>query len=182
MANTHRPTNHAEQGSALILVVVLSLAVTALCTTMLVASNTEHVIAANDYASERALFASKAGLNYGYRLFKDGLISPRDSGSPFNSHASAISAPLQGAGFTGKIYSLPPGQGQGQLYKIVSTGTFRRGTRTTELVFQIVPDALEYGYMAFNDATLHRHDTSSAGSFLIKSTIFSNNVVTVDKV
>lgn len=170
-----------ERGSALIIVILLTLVVTAFCTTMLLTSNTDREIAVNENDAERALFASKAGLSYGYRLFNDKLLTPTPTGATFDSFASAISTPLEGAAFTGLIYDQTASAGQGQLYKIVSTGTYKRGARTTELVLQVVPESLKYGYMAFNEATLHRHDTSGIPSFQIKSTIFSNNIVTVDE-
>lgn len=177
----YSPPTAKERGSALVIVIILALVVTALCTTMLITSNTDRMIATNERDAERALFASKAGLNYAYNCFKGGTITPTSVGAAFNSYATAVSTPLDGAAFTGTFYDISAGIGAGQVYKIVSTGTYKRGTRTTELVFQIMPEALKYGYMAFNDATLHRHTTTGASSFAINSTIFSDNTVSIDK-
>lgn len=173
------PARFRESGSALIIVILLALVVTALCTTMLITSNTDRMIATNERDAERALFTSKAGLDYAYNLYKTKALTPTSAGASFDSFASAISTPLDGGAFTGKLYSLT--SSSGALYKIVSTGTYKRGTRTTELLFQLTPDIFQYGYLAFNEAKLHRHDTSGPATFLIRSTIFSNNIVSVPK-
>lgn len=171
------PVSREQSGSALIIVVLLALVVTGLCTTMLITSNTDRMISTNERDAERALFASKAGLNYAYNLYKTKALTPTPAGVGFNSFASAVSTPLDGGAFTGTFYSVP--SSSGSLYKIVSTGTYKRGTRTTELVFVLIPDALQYGYLAFNEAKLHRHDQTGPSSFLIQSTIFSNNIVSI---
>src|ERR1044071_414788 len=168
-----------ERGSALVIVIMLTLVVTALCTTMLVTSNTDRMIATNERDAEKALFASKAGVNYAYNLYKGGTLLPTVAGASFNSFATAVSTPLDGAAFTGKMYDISGSVGAGQLYKIVSTGTYKRGTRTTEIVYQVMPEALKYGYMAFNAAPPHRHTTSGPSQFQINSTIFSDNSVSV---
>lgn len=175
----HSDQPQHEGGSALIIVIILTLVVSALCTTMLITSNTDRMIATNERDAERALFSSKAGLNYAYNLYKGGTLVPTTSGATYNSTASAVSTPLAGGAFSGTITDQSASVGVGQLYKIVSTGTYKRGTRTTELVFQVVPDALKYGYMAFNEATLHRHTLTGPSSFQINSTIFSDNLVSV---
>jgi hypothetical protein len=88
-----------------------------------------------------------------------------------------VAAPLKGAEFTGTIYDISTSAGK--VYRVESTGRFNKGMRTTELVFQIIPEAFKYGYMAFNEATLHNHTGLSGPTFQIDSTIFSNGNVLV---
>lgn len=173
------PPAGRQRGSALLVVILLTLVVTALGTSMLLTSNTEHLIAANERDSERSLFASKAGLEYGYYLFRQGMITPTTSGASFDSLATAVKTPLEGGGFTGKVYDLSATMARGQLYRIESTGTFNRSTRTTEVVVEMVPEAFKFGYMAFNAATLHNHSGLAGPSFKIESTVFSNGDVDV---
>jgi hypothetical protein len=47
------------------------------------------------------------------------------------------------------------------------------------MVFQVVPDAFKYGYIAFNRAQLDNHSGLAGPDFRIQSTIFSNNEVAV---
>ena len=54
-------TRPAERGSALIIALFISLVVTGLCTTMILISNTNSLVAANERDRDRALFASKSG-------------------------------------------------------------------------------------------------------------------------
>ena len=44
-------------------------------------------------------------------------------------------------------------------------------------MFQVIPDAFKYGYLAFNEATLHNHSGLSGPTFRIESTILSNGNV-----
>jgi len=171
------PSARREDGSAILIVVLLTLVVAALGTPMLVMSNTAHQIAANERDAERALFAAKAGLNYGFNLFDLGTVVPTTGGVSFDSFASAVATPLSGASFTGKIFDVSAMLGRGQLYRIESTGTFGKCSRKVELVFEIIPEAMKYGYMAFSEATLHNHSGLSGPSFKIESTIFSNGKV-----
>ena len=166
-----------EQGSALIMVVLVLLAISAMATGMLVTSQSDHLIAANERDSERALFAAKAGLHYGYDLFEDSLITPNSAGAAFNSFAAPVSTALEGAEFSGEIFS--SATTAGQLYTIESTGTYNRASRTTELVFQVIPDSLLFGYVGFDAITLHNHSGLAGPSFLVESTIFSNGSVSV---
>jgi Tfp pilus assembly protein PilX len=168
-----------QEGSAFLIVVLLTLVVTALGTAMIVMSNTDHMIAANERDSEKALFSSKAGLDYAYYLFDQGLITPTVAGASFNSFASAVSTPLNGQAFTGKIFNESSKVSRGQLYRIQSTGTYAKGSRTTEIVFELVPESFKFGYMAFNEATLHNHSGLSGPTFRIETTIFSNDIVSL---
>ena len=162
-------------------VLMMSLLVTVLATTMLVMSNMERKLEVNSTDSDRALLASRAGLNYAYHLYSTEALIPTRAGTAFDSFDPAVSRPLEGAGFTGSVYDLSNGPTDGTVYRIVSVGTYEHSRRTTELVFKVVPAALQYGYFAFDSAVLQRHDTGSAGSFLINSTVFSNNVVNLGK-
>jgi Tfp pilus assembly protein PilX len=168
-----------QDGSAFLIVVLLTLVVAALGTPMLVMSNTAHQIAANERDAERALFAAKAGVNYGFYLFDQGTLVPTTAGAAFDSYASAVATPLSGESFTGTITDLTATVGRGSLYKIVSNGTYGKSTRQIEVVYEINPESAKYGFLAFNEATLHHHTAASA-SFNIQSTIFSNGVVSVD--
>ena len=162
-----------QRGSALIMVILLALVIAAIGGTMLIMSNSDHMIASNERDAERALFASRAGIGYAYHLFEDGLILPSVSGATFDSFDPSVGGPLDGAEFTGKVYY------QSGKYRIEATGTFNRASRTTELVFQIIPDAFKYGYLAFNEATLHNHSGLSGPTFRIESTVLSNGTVEI---
>ena len=83
-----------QEGSAFLIVVLLTLVVAALGTPMLVMSNTAHQIAANERDAERALFAAKAGVNYGFYLYDQGTLIPTTAGAAFDSYASGIATPL----------------------------------------------------------------------------------------
>ncbi len=170
---------HKQEGSAFLIVVLLTLVVTALGTAMIVMSNTDHMIAANERDSEKSLFSSKAGLDYAYYLFTQGLITPTVAGTSFNSFASAVATPLNGQAFTGKIFNESAKVSRGQLYRIQSTGTYAKGSRTTEIVFELIPESMKFGYMAFNNATLHNHSGLSGPTFKIETTIFSNDTVSL---
>jgi cytoskeletal protein CcmA (bactofilin family) len=163
------------------MVILLSLIVSAIGGTMLMMSNADHQIAANERDAERALFAAKAGVNYAFHLFQEGLITPTSGGAAFNSFASSVGTPLKDADFTGRIFDLSSTLAQGQLFSIQSTGTYNRASRTTEVVFQIVPESFKFGYMAFSEATLHNHSGLAGPSFRIESTIMSNGSVDVPK-
>jgi hypothetical protein len=176
-ARNDGPEGRRQEGSAFLIVVLLTLVVAALGTPMLVMSNTAHQIAANERDAERALFAAKAGVNYGYYLYSQGTVIPTTAGASFDSYASSIATPLAGESFTGKLYDLSASVGQGQLYKIVATGTYGKSNRQVEVIYQISPDAMKFGYLAFNQATLHHHTAASSASFNIQSTIFSDGTV-----
>jgi hypothetical protein len=178
-ARNDGPHDRRQEGSAFLIVVLLTLVVAALGTPMLVMSNTAHQISANERNSERALFAAKAGLNYGYYLYDQGTVIPTSTGAAFNSFASGIATPLSGESFSGKLYDISAQLGRGQLYKIESTGTYGKSDRKVELLFEIIPEAMKYGYMAFSEATLHNHSGLAGPTFKIESTIFSNGEVNV---
>ncbi len=162
-----------QRGSALIMVILLALVIAAIGGTMLIMSNSNHMIASNERDAERALFASRAGIGYAYQLFEEGLILPSVTGASFDSFDTTIGGPLDGAEFTGRVYY------EAGRYRIEATGTFNRASRTTELVFQVIPDAFKYGYLAFNEATLHNHSGLSGPTFRIESTILSNGNVEI---
>ncbi len=168
-----------EEGSALLVVILLTLIVTVLGSTLLFMSNADHLIAANEKDAERALHASKAGLEYGYYLFSQGLVTPSAAGASFDSLSTAVKASLGGGSFAGKIYDLSATIGRGQLYRIESSGAYNKGTRTTEIVVEVVPDSFKFGYMGFTQTNLHNHSGLSGPSFRIESTIFSNGNVSV---
>lgn len=175
-----RPTGSRaarERGSALIMVVLVMLAISAMATGMLVTSQSDHLISANERDSERALFASKAGLHYGYDLFQNNLLLAAPSGTPFNSFATPVTAALEGAEFSGQLFSSTTTAGT--LYTLEVTGTYNRARRTTELVFEVIPHSLLYGYVGFDEVTLHNHSNMAGPSFRIASTIFSNGSVSV---
>ena len=171
--------NRRQEGSAFLIVVLLTLVVAALGTPMLVMSNTAHQIAANERDAERALFAAKAGVNYAFYLYDQGTVIPTTAGAAFDSYASSIATPLSGESFAGTITDLSATVGRGQLYKIVSNGTYGKSTRQVEVIYEVNPESSKYGFMAFNEATLHHH-LSTSTAFNIQSTIFSNGVVSVD--
>jgi len=171
--------NNRERGSALILVILLALIVAAVGGTMLIMSNSDHKIAGNERDAERALYASRSGLNYAYYLFQEGRIIPSSTGATFDSFTTSVGGPLEGAEFTGTIFNLSSLMRQGQLFRIESTGAFNRASRTTELVFQIVPEAFKFGYMAFNEAKLHNHSGMAGPSFKVQSTVMSNGPVSI---
>jgi len=173
------PRRPAERGVALVIVILVLLTLSALGTTMILNSQGDHLISGNERDAERALLASRAGLNYAFYLFEQGSIVPTISGADFNSAATAVDTSLNGSAFSGKVFDLSSVLGQGQLYRIQSTGTHNRANRMTELTFQIVPESFKYGYMALNEATLHNHRTKAGLFFQIKSTIFSNGTVSV---
>jgi cytoskeletal protein CcmA (bactofilin family) len=168
-----------EEGSAFLIVVLLTLVVAALGTPMLVMSNTAHQIAANERDAERALFAAKAGVNYAYYLYDQGTLVPSSTGTSFDSYASSVATPLSGESFSGTVTDMSATVGRGQLYKIVSNGTYGKSTRQVEVVWEVNPESMKYGYMAFSAATLHNHSGLSGPSFKIQSTIFSNGDVSV---
>jgi hypothetical protein len=164
-------------------VILLTLIGSAIGGTMLLMSNADHRIAANERDAERALAAARAGVSYGYSLFDQGLIVPSSSGTAFNSFATSVATPLEGEEFTGLAFAnLLTSTGTsagGQLYRIQATGTYRSSQRTVSMVFQLVPEAFKYGYAAFNEATLHNHSNLAGPTFKIQSTIFSNGDVSV---
>jgi cytoskeletal protein CcmA (bactofilin family) len=168
-----------EEGSALLIVVLLMLVIVAVATPMLVMSNTTHQIAANERDAERALFAAKAGLNYGFYLYDQGTLVPTTGGATFNSYASSVATPLNGESFTGTMTDISALVGRGQLYKILSTGTFGKSNRQVEMIIEVSPESMKYGYLAFSAADLHNHSGLSGPSFKIESTIFSNGTVSV---
>ena len=171
------PRRNGERGSALVLVILIVLAVGAMAITILMMSHTDHLVSANERDSERALFASRSGLSYAFNSFRNGTLIPTTGGTAFDSFATSVAAPLNGAEFTGAVYDISTSSGK--LYRIESNGRFNKGMRTTELVFQIVPEAFKYGYMAFNEAVLHNHSGLAGPTFQIESTIFSNGTVKV---
>ncbi len=173
---THRS---AERGAAIVMTILVLLAVSALATAMIIMSQGDHLVSANERDAEQALFAAKSGLSYAFKLFSDGTLVPTVGGAAFDSFDTAVTAALKGGEFTGTIFD--ESVTQGQLYRIVSTGTVNNSTRTTELVFQLIPEAFKYGYMGFNEATLHNHSGLAGPSFKIESTIFSNGEVKVPK-
>ena len=164
----------AQSGSTLILVLLFSLVVSAIGGTMMMMSNADHHIAANERDAEKALFGAKAGVNYAFQLFQEGLLTPSTAGTEFNSFDAAVGGPLKNEAFAGKIFDLSATLSQGQLFSIESTGSSNRASRTVEVVFQIVPESFKFGYMAFNEAKLHNHSGLAGPSFLIESTIMSN--------
>lgn len=169
-----------ERGSALLITVLLTMVVAALGTTVIIMSNTNHLISANERDSERALFASRAGLEYGYYLFEKGLLAAGSTTTTFDSAAPAVRDPLDGAGFNGTISHSGTTTTTGQTYTIRATGTYRRAARTTEVVVGVVPEQFKYGYVAFDEMQLHRHNTSaSAANFRVRSTIFSNGHIDI---
>jgi len=175
-----RSINFSEQrGSALVMVVLLALVATAVGGTLLMMSNSDHMISANERDAERALYASRAGLSYAYYLYEQALITPSDAGTAFDSFASDVSTPLDGGQFTGSLIDLSATMNQGQLYMIRSTGRFGRASRTTEMVFQIVPEAFKYGYMAFSQVALHNHSGLAGPTFRVRSTVLANGDVEV---
>lgn len=178
-----------NKGAGLIAAILLTLIISGIAATMIFMSSTEHAISANERDGERALMASKAGMNYAFNLFTQGAVLPSTSGTAFNSTASAIGTPLNGASFAGTITNLSAVMGQGQLYRVNALGTCCTGSTTnksqarreTEMIFQIVPTAFQYGYLAFNEATLHNHSNLAGPWFQINSTIFSNGDVDIPK-
>jgi hypothetical protein len=89
------------------------------------------------------------------------LSEPRAANSHADQHGSTLiptvllsGDPLQGSEFTGQFFDLSGTLAQGQLFSIQSTGTHNRATRTTEVVFQSVPESFKSGYTAFNGAEL----------------------------
>jgi hypothetical protein len=175
----HSRIRAGQQGSTLIMVILLALLVSALGGTMLLMSNADHQIAGNERDAEKALFASRAGANYAFHLFQEGLLIPTSTGAEFNSFDASVGGPLKGAEFTGRLFDLSSSLAQGQLFSIETTGTFNHASRTTEFVFQIVPESFKFGYMAFNEAQLDNHSGLAGPSFLIESTIMSNGSVKV---
>lgn len=168
-----------QRGSGLIAAILVTLIITAVAGGLLMMSSTNHLISSNERDAERALFASKAGLNYGYMLFSQGAIFPSAAGTSFDSYTPAVSTPLDGEAFAGKLYDMSATMAQGQLFRIESTGIFNRARRTTELVFQNVPEASKYGYVGYSAVTLHNHSKLAGPAFRIRSTIFSNGNVDV---
>ena len=175
----HQSSGPAERGSALVVVLLLSMIAAAIGGTLSVMSNADHRMAANERDSERALQASRAGLSYGYYMFDSGLLAPSVDGEPFNSFSTATDVALEQAEFTGALFDMSGVLGQGQLYRISSTGTYNNSSRTTEIVFQIVPESFKFGYIAFSEATLHNHSNLAGPWFEIRSTILSNGKVEV---
>jgi len=164
----------AERGSALIVAMFVALVVTGLCTTMLLTSNANHLISANERDHDRALFASKAGLNYGYHMLATQQLDPSAEGAAFDSFEQEISGPLEGGSFVGQIFD----DGNG-LLRLVSTGIYRRASRTTELVLKTNSSSLQHGFVGFDTVELHIHSPFAHDGFQIDATIFSNNGVEV---
>jgi len=175
----HGSARTGERGVAILIVVMLTLVVSALGATAVVMSNTNHLIAAAERDSERALLASKAGLEYGFYLYTQGAVPQSAAPVPFDSFAPAVRDPLDGASFTGSITSMTSGGTLGQVYRIEATGRFNRAARTTEVVLQVVNDSYQYGYVAFSDMELHHHNRAANSGFHVESTIFSNGDVEV---
>jgi hypothetical protein len=159
-----------ERGSALIVSMFLALVVTGLCTTMLLTSNANHLISANERDHDRALFASKAGLNYGYYLVASRQLEPTASGAGFDSFEEQISTPLEGGSFVGQIFD-----DGGGVFRLVSTGIYRRASRTTELVLQSTPSSFRYGFVGYNEVNFHMHSPYPHQGFHVEGTVFSNN-------
>jgi len=179
VARIDGPQDRRQDGSAFLIVVLLTLVVAALGTPMLVMSNTAHQIAANERDAERALFAAKAGVNYGFYLYDQGTLIPTTTGAAFDSYSSSIATPLSGESFSGTITDMSATVGRGSLYKIISNGTYGKSTRQVEVIYEVNPESAKYGYLAFSAAILHNHSGLSGPSFKIESTIFSNGVVDV---
>lgn len=170
-----------ERGSALLVTILLTVVVAAFGATAVVMSNTNHLIAANERDSEKALFASRAGLEYGYHLFSQGLLAGGGGTTFFDSASPSVKGPLDGAAFTGAISFLSATPGGGPTYRIVSTGSYRRSNRTTEVVVGVTPEPFKYGYVAFDELALHNHSGVAGPSFQVRSTIFSNGYVEIPK-
>lgn len=166
-------TNASQRGSALILVLFLSVVVSAIGATLLMTSGSDHRLAANERDAERALYAAHAGINYAYDLYAQNLLAPTEAGSAFNSFATAVDAALNGGEFTGALFDISAITGS-SLYRIESTGTFGNATRTVELTFQKISDVFRYGYVGFEKVTLHNHSGYAGPDFRIESTILTN--------
>jgi len=164
-------------GSVLVIVILVLLAVSALATTMIFVSQGDQLMAAHERDSERAYFASRSGLSYAFQQYQAGAITPTTTGAAFDSFGAGVTEPLKGAEFTGVIYDASGSTGK--LFRIESNGRYDKASRKTELVFQIVPEAFKYGYVAFNGAVLHNHSGLAGPLFKIESTIFSNGSVLV---
>ena len=171
---THREGRSGERGSALIVAMFVALVVTGLCTTMLLTSNTNHLISANERDHDRALFASKSGLNYAYHLLASQQVEPSTEGTAFDSFEEEISGPLEGGSFVGRVFD----DGNGIL-RLVSTGIYRRASRTTELVLESTPTSFRHGFVGFDEVNLHIHSPFAHDGFKITATVFSNNWVEI---
>ena len=159
-----------EHGSALLIALFLALIISGLCTTLILTSGSNHLVAGYERDRDRALFAAKAGLNYGYYLFLQGQITPTPEGAPFDSFDDQIQSPLEGATFAGRIHA----EGD-RLYRMVVTGNYNRSNRTAELVFETSAGFYQYGFVGFNEVQLHVHSPYPHESFEIKTTVFSND-------
>ncbi len=170
-----------ERGVAILIVVLMTLIVSALGATAVVMSNTNHLIAANERDSERALFASKAGLEYGYYLYARGVMGAGATSAAFDSFDPAVRGPLDGASFTGAISYVSNSRSLGQVYRIQSTGRFNRASRTTEVVLQVVSESLRYGFVGYNEVELHNHSHVSGSAFRLDSAVFCNGSVEIQQ-
>jgi hypothetical protein len=168
-----------ERGVAILVVVMLTLVVSALGATAVVLSNTNHLIAAAERDSEQALLAAKAGIDYGYHLFTQGAVPTGSEPVTFDSFAPGVREPLDGAEFHGTISWVSRSKAQGQIYRIESTGAYRRAQRRSEVILQMVQDPFEYGFVAFHEVYLHHHSRSAGTSFRVESTVFTNGDVEV---
>ncbi len=173
MFSEQRSGSEEQRGSALVMVLLLAMVVSAIGGTMLFMSNSDHRISGNELDTERALYAARGGVSYGFHLFKQGAIVPTVAGTAFDSFAAPVAASLDGGEFTGTLFDVSAENDQGQLFRLEVTGRFDKASRRVELLFQVVPDAFGFGYMAFNRAILQRVNVAPA-DFYIESTIFSN--------
>lgn len=163
-----------QRGSALLASLFLALVVSGLCTTLLLTSSANHLVAANERDRDRALHSSKAGLNYGYHLLVSGQLEPLPEGATFDSFDEGVGEPLDGGVFYGTMYD-----DGGGMVRIVSKGNYRRSNRTTELVLRSEPEVLRFGFIGFNEVNLHIHSEAVEEPLLIHSTVFSNNLVDI---
>lgn len=164
-------SDHSARGAALPVALLVALIVAGIATAMITLSISEQWMSANERNNEKALFASKSGLSYGYYLFRENLLEPTAEGAAFTSTGD-VGSGLGGASFSGTLTDLSASLSQGQVYRIQSTGAFSNGIKGTEMVLQFIPEALKYGFVGFNEVGFYNR--SNLSTYSIEGTVFSN--------
>lgn len=170
---------NSSRGAALVIALLVALIVAGIGTAMIALSNSEQWATAGERNMQKALFASKSGLNYGYYLFRENLLEPTAAGASFDSTADLVGSGLAGASFSGTLSDLSGSLSQGQIYRIQSTGGSHTVSKTSELLLQFVPEVFQYGFVGFNDVGFYNR--ANMATYTIPGTVFSNHQTIIAK-
>ncbi|MEM7245316.1 MAG: PilX N-terminal domain-containing pilus assembly protein [Acidobacteriota bacterium] len=163
-----------EQGSALVLVLLFSLVVTAIGMTLLVESNTEHRISANERDSERARFAAHAGFAWAYERATNELLDATVGGTDFTSAeggpddvAADMTHVLEALGdssFEGTLFDTSDVVEGLTSFRIEVLGRHGRAQRRLTMDYQILPEQIPYGVTGFGGFSFFSRALSGGAS------------------